>query len=184
MTFFLSSYSFTCVSQNPFSSESSIPRATASCAGEEQAKTIRVEAARVGVMRCSGPQSHPTRHPVAANDLPWVESCQQSAGSGSTVRTADPTVTVRRQKLSRDARRTCLAPSKARQSYCYPSINTGCRGRGGRTHYFVREDQAVKLLRNVSDLPQLVLTEHLPNRVVRCLRKCVSQASQGGRRLD
>jgi hypothetical protein len=70
MTFLRSSYSATCVSQNPFSRLSSIPRATASCAGEEQAKTMRVEAARVGVMRCSGPQSHPTRHPVAANDFP------------------------------------------------------------------------------------------------------------------
>jgi hypothetical protein len=50
------------------------------------------------------------------------------------------------------------------------------RGREGRTHHFVRQDQTVELLRNVANLPQLVLTEHLSNRIVRCLLNCVSQA--------
>lgn len=63
----LSSYSAICFSKNPRDPACSSPHAAASCKGELEQNTMRVQAARVGLMIDSGPISQPTRQPVAAN---------------------------------------------------------------------------------------------------------------------
>lgn len=116
-----SSYSLTCFAKKPFSIACSIPTALASWLGLLAVKTMRVCAASEAWMRGLGPTSHPMRQPVAEKVLPCGERRGQSrpvSRGGEGKRTADPTVTVRRQKLSRAAIRVCFLPLSVRASYC------------------------------------------------------------------
>ena len=62
----LAVYSARWVSKYLRSTACSRPAAAASCKGELAQKTIRVDAANVGLIIDGGPISHPTRQPVAA----------------------------------------------------------------------------------------------------------------------
>ena len=131
-----SSYSETCFWKKPFSIACSIPTALASCEGLLAVKTMRVWAARVAWMRGLGPASHPTLQPVAEKVFPWGGgACQLWRGTKAEGGpTADPTVTVRRQKLSRAAMRTCSLPLSTRASYCVQSQRgLSSEGSKGRT---------------------------------------------------
>jgi hypothetical protein len=61
-------------------------------------------------MRLEGPTAHPIRQPVAAKDLPdrWGKRSEvkEEEGTAKGDEPADPTVTVRFQKLSSEAMRT------------------------------------------------------------------------------
>ena len=71
----LSKYSLVCCSKKPLIFACSRPAATASCKGELVQKTMRVDAASVGMMMEGGPTSQPTRHPVAEKASKERSSC-------------------------------------------------------------------------------------------------------------